>query len=128
MKSVIDPKDHESVLAEWRGTQAKVWAFHVSHSRMAISLTRPGEGETLYVVGIACERFSGPLRWAHADISVTKEPPNQWGEVLCRLTDKQAGFELLCSDVAVVRGLATVPNDPFDNFFGSPPQGDRKGK
>jgi hypothetical protein len=33
------------------------------------------------------------------------------------MTDEQAGFELLCASVVIVRGLATVPENPFDNFI-----------
>ena len=118
MKTVIESKDHESVLAEWRGTQAKIWAFHPSRKRMAISLSRGSENEALYVVGIACEHLAGPFRWDHADISIVADPPNQWGEVRRHVVDKQAGFDLVCSDVAMVRGPAVLPIDPFDNFIG----------
>lgn len=118
MKTIIAPKDQESVLTEWRGAKAAIWAFHISRKRMAIILDREGDQEALYIVGLACEHLSGPFRWDQANITITTEPPNQWGEVRRRITDKQAGFELVCSDVTIARGPGGVPNDPFENFFG----------
>jgi hypothetical protein len=119
MKAIIDPKDQESVLMDWRGAKAAIWAFHISHKRMAIILERKGDlHEFLYIVCRTCEHLSGPFRWDQADITIITEPPNQWGEVRRRITDKQAGFELVCRDVTVARGPGGVPKDPFDNLFG----------
>jgi len=117
MKTIIEPKKHELVLAQWQGAQAKVWLFHVSHNRMAISLYRKGEHDAIYVIAVACERISGPFCWNQAKVIITDEPPNQWGEVRRRIVDSQAGFELLCSDVVIARGPASVPDDPFDKFL-----------
>jgi hypothetical protein len=119
MKIIIDLKDQESVLTEWRGAKAALWAFHISHKRMAMILERKGElHEFLYIVGSACEHLAGPFRWDQANITIITEPPNQWGEVRRRIMDKQAGFELICSDVTIARGPGSVPNDPFENFLG----------
>ena len=118
MKTIIEPKNHESVLAQWHGAEAKIWLFHVSHNRAAISLYRKGEQEAIYVIGVACERMSGPFCWNQAMVAIVTEPPNQWGEVRRRIVDSWAGFELICSDVVIVRGPASVPDDPFDSFLG----------
>ena len=117
MREIIEPKDHESVLAQWSGAYAKIWIFHISRKRLAINLSRKDGQEALFIVGIACERISGPFRWDEADIAIITEPPNQWGEVRRRIVDKQAGFELVCSDVTIAHGPDGVPNDPFDNFL-----------
>ena len=118
MRTIIEPKDHESVLAQWRGTHAKIWIFHVSRNRMAIDVSRKGECDALYIVAVGCERISGPFRWDQADIKIITEAPNQWGEVRRRIVDTKAGFELFCSDVVIVQGTASVPTDPFENFLG----------
>lgn len=117
MKTLIDPSTHESVLAQWRGSFAKIWIFHVTRNRMAIMLSRKGEQEAVYVVALGCERLSGPFSWKDASLSVVVDPPNQWGEVRRHILDKQAGFELLCSDMAMFSGPSAVPDDPFENFI-----------
>ena len=117
MKTMITPKEHGPALAKWRGAEAKLWLFHVSHNRMAIQLYRKGEQESLYIVALGCERISGPLQWDHAGILLRTEQPNHRGEVRQRLVDSHAGFELLCSDVAMVRMPPAVPPNPFDGFF-----------
>jgi hypothetical protein len=122
MKTIIAPEHQESALGEWHGAKAAIWAFHISHKRMGIILDRKGEQEALYIVGIACERISGPFHWDQANITIITETPNQWGEVCRRIVDKQAGFELVCSDVAIARGLGSAPNDPFENIFDDAPK------
>jgi hypothetical protein len=123
MKTIIDPTNHELVLAQWANTDAKIWVFHVSLKRMAIVLTRNGEPEVLYIVAVGCEHISGPFSWKQANVSIITDAPNQWGEVYRRIIDKQAGFELRSLDVVLARGPAGIPVNPFDNFIGdAPPQ------
>jgi|SoiMethySBSTD1v2_1073268.scaffolds.fasta_scaffold2679575_1 hypothetical protein len=117
MKTLIDPQKHESILTEWRGAQAKIWIFHVSHNRLALCLFRTGEHEVIYIVAIGCEHISGPFSWKEADVEIITDPPNQWGEIRYRVVDKKAGFELLCSGVAIARGPEGVPESPFENFL-----------
>jgi hypothetical protein len=117
MKTIIQPEDYESVLALWRGARARIWIFHISRKRMAIKLSKQDLHEALYVIAIACERFAGPFRWDQANITIVTEPPNQWGEVRHRVVDADAGFELVCTDVVIVRGPEGPPADPFDSFF-----------
>jgi len=61
--------------------------------------------------------MSGPFSWDEADISITVEPPNQYGEICDRVIDKKAGFDLLCSSVTLVRGDIGMPTSPFENFL-----------
>ena len=81
MKTLVHRNDYVSVLSEYRGTQAKVWMFHISHSRLAIMLSTEEQSQVIYIVAIGCERISGPFSWENADLSITVEQPNQWGEV-----------------------------------------------
>jgi hypothetical protein len=116
MKTIIDPKNHESVLAQWANAEAKIWIFHVSLKRMAIVLTRKGERNAIYIVAIGCENISGPFSWKRANIIIEKNM--QKGDVRYRVIDRQAKFDLLCGGVAIAHGPATVPINPFDNFIG----------
>lgn len=117
MKTLIEPGEQGSALAQWRGAEAKLWLFHVSLNRMVIQLYRKGEPESLYLVALGCERISGPLRWEPADIALRSEPPNQWGEVRRHIMDSEAGFDLVCSDVTMVRMPPALPPDPFGGLF-----------
>lgn len=121
MKTLITPDQHAPVLAQWRGAEAKLWLFHASQNRMAIQLYQKGEPESLYIVTMGCQRISGPLRWEPAGIALRREPRNQWGESLRRVVDDEAGFELLCSDVALVRMPPALPPSPFSGLFVDPP-------
>ena len=118
MKRYIGQEEQDGVLAQWRGAWAKIWLFHVTHNRLAIHLTRKGEREGIYIIAVGCERVAGPFSWDKANMTLITEPPNQWGEVRRRIVDKEAGFEILCSDVVIAHGPAAVPEDPFDKFLG----------
>ena len=83
MKTVIDPKTHESALAKRSGAKAKIWLFHVSLNRMVLNVSRKDEQEALYLVAVRCERISGPFHWEPAEVSILTEPPNHGG----RFTD-----------------------------------------
>lgn len=116
MKTIVNPKEQNALLAQWRGAEVSIWAYHIGRGRMAIRLSLPHHREFLYIVAIASERISGPLRWNNADIAVSAEPPNEWGEVHRCIVDKNAGFELVCSDVVFFLGSSGPPVDPFDCF------------
>lgn len=121
MKTVIEPKLQDSVLAQWRGADAKLWMYHVTHKRFALMLSRPNEPEVLYIVAVACERINGPFSWRQANITVVPSSNDESGEPVCRVVDKEAGFEIVCSSATLVRGPATDLDETFENFFGDAP-------
>jgi hypothetical protein len=118
MKKLIDPDQHEFVLAEWHGSHAKIWAFHVTHNKMIIALSRKDTSEELFIVATGCENITGAFSWKNANIAILTEQPNEWGEVRRHVVDKQSGFNLLCSDVVMFRGPGWVPPSPFEDFIG----------
>ena len=118
MKTVIESKLREEVLAHWRGADAKVWMFHATHRRLALVLSRPNEPEVIYVVANGCEYISGPICWKASDVSIhcltgNAEEPN------CRVVDSAAGFTLICYDAVVVKAPATEFPTSFDSFLES---------
>jgi hypothetical protein len=119
MRKLIDEKDYDSVLAQFRGAQAAIWSFHVSHRRLAICLQREGdwEADELFLVPVSCERICGPFYWDYADIEILYEAPNKWGERNARIVDANAGFELLSrGGVSITLGPGLVT--PSDYFLG----------
>ena len=117
MKKIIDPQEHGATLSQWRGAQAKMWLFHVTHNRIALALSRKGQFRSLYIVALGCTQISGPFSWQNANISVVTEPSDDAGGSRCRIVDGGAGFELVCSDVAIALGPSSVPPSPFDGFL-----------
>jgi hypothetical protein len=119
MRRLIDEKDYDSLLAQFRGAQAAIWSFHVSHSRLAICLQRKGdwESDALFLVAVSCQRICGPFYWDGADIAILYEAPNERGERDARIVDANAGFELL-SRGGVVITLGPPLVTPPDYFLG----------
>ena len=122
MKTVIESNLQHLVLAQWRGADAKLWMYHVTHKRLALMLSRPNEPEVLYLVAVTSERFAGPLSWKNANITVVPDSSGD-GKPMCRVLDEEAGFELVCSSATLVRGPATELDESFENFLGDAPEG-----
>jgi hypothetical protein len=85
-------------------------------------LFRPDEPEVLYVVAIGCRYITGPFSWKHADVLIVPGSSGGSGEHMCRVSDQQAGFELVCSSATLVRGPATELDESFENFLGDAPE------
>lgn len=125
MKTIIEPKQHNVILTQWRGAEAKIWLFNVSHQRLALRLYKPGKSEVVYIVAVACEQMRGPFSWRDANISISCEKGTQLDEIDCHIRDESAGFELRCSGgVAMVCGPETDSDTTFENFLGDPPPED----
>jgi hypothetical protein len=124
MKTVIDDQSRDSVLNEWRGSDAKLWMFHVTHNRLAVMLSRPDNPEVLYLVAIGCEWIRGPFSWQRANISIHSLPGDRNFDAVTRVVDEAAGFELRCSSAALARGPATDLDTSFKNFLGDAPADD----
>jgi hypothetical protein len=85
---------------------------------MAIRIYRPHEQEIIYVTAVGCKYISGPFSWDRANISIDLTPPGAEFPTSCRVIDQAIGFELVCSDAMVVRGLSTDSEKTFDNILG----------
>jgi len=121
MKTVIRPEFESGVLKEWRGAHAKVWMFHVTHNRLALRLDRTGSDEALYIVAIGCELITGPFSWKNANICLVSVNSTESGEYRSRIFDKQVGFELICSGVALVKAPIGEFDVTFEGFLGDAP-------
>lgn len=116
MKPTPNLEERNQLLTSWRGARAKIWLFHVTHMRLALSLSRPREREVVYLTAIGCRRMAGPFSWDSADISIVREVSQPSKKPRYIVADRKAGFELICDDVTVVRGTAFVPTNPFHGF------------
>ena len=126
MRILVDAKDQSSVLADWRGAKAEIWIFDLTFRRLALLLRKAGAPDILYVVGITCRHITGPFRWDNAKLSITLSDTAKsdvTGEPLTRLFDQDAGFELLCHGVAVVRGIhGDIVHSFGEEFLSDTPQ------
>lgn len=117
MKQVVESTAHESTLTQWRGAQAKIWAFHVTHNRLAICLTNGPTTNALYIVAMGCKYITGPFKMEGTFFRILKEAAGPQDEPLYRLVEENTNFQLLCSDVRMAIGAAGVPESPFENFL-----------
>jgi hypothetical protein len=124
MKTLIDPKFQNEALEQWRGADAKLWMFHLTHNRMALVLSRPDEPDILYVIAVGCKHIAGPFSWRSADLRILVETQAESGDPSCRVIDRRAGFEIVCSSATLVRGPASDFATTFEDFLGDAPHPD----
>ena len=108
MKSGVARVNEERILAEWAGSNAAVWMYHVTHRSMLIRLDVPGSRQALFIVAGGCERINGALKWSNATISIER-----LGESVI-VSDRDALFNLQCSFVSLYVGSSSS----FDSFDG----------
>ncbi|GAA3953648.1 hypothetical protein GO495_31480 [Chitinophaga oryziterrae] len=118
MDKVIDRNNFDEVLEKYRGANAQVWLFHISHKRLAIRLSRHNEKKDLYIIGITCDYIRGPFSWKNAEIKIYKEENKEILEPVTRVVDLNADFEFITSGLV---NLVTVDSldlkYSFDDFF-----------
>ncbi len=117
MKTVVEPQLQDAALATWRGAQAKIWMFHVTHNKLALILFRRDEPEVLYIVANGCEHMVGPFAWRQANITIT-ETLREADDTKCHILDEAVGFNLCCSSATLVRAPATDFDTTFEGFLG----------
>lgn len=116
MRTTVTPERYGVVLAKYCGGNAQLWAFHVSHKKMLLCLSRDETEEAAFILGVGCQHISGPFSWEDVDILITFCPASE-GEGEVRIADRKAGFELRCVSVVVAIGDEGVPPDPFEGFL-----------
>lgn len=108
MKTILEPSDWAGALKRYQGATAQLWRFHVSLKRLLIRLSVPNSDEALYIMSGACEHMVGSFSWHNASIVIDDS------DVKTRITDRAAGFELVCRAGA---GLALAKVDePWDDL------------
>jgi hypothetical protein len=118
MKIIIENEDWGAALAQWRGAEAALWIYHVSHKKLALMLSRKDESEQLYVVAVACKHIRGNFSWDDANLEIHADYDADSQEAITRVIDNVANFELICSSVTIARGPSTDLDKRFEGFMG----------
>jgi len=114
MTTITDLSEISSMLEQYRGAAAKVWHFNVTHKKLFIRLSLPGQNEVVFIVAVSCENMNGPFSWKNANISISEEVDKETSEQITYLIDKDALFKLASSG-GVVLGRGLEPE--FDESF-----------
>ena len=116
IRTYTEIADQNSLLADWRGSKAEVWIFHLTFRRLAVLLRLPERSEVLYVVGLGCRHINGPFSWQNAKLSISAAASTgsvNPGEHLSRVYDLDGQFELVCSGGVVLLHCSEIVNS-FD--------------
>src|SRR4051812_41683677 len=83
-----------TLLARWRGSDARLWELHPSHCCLLIRLERQGEPGHLVVYCGGPISISGPVRWSSAAIQIEPSPDGRW-----HISDPKAGLLVVAEGV-----------------------------
>jgi hypothetical protein len=95
MKKVIEQKDFKEVLEQFKGANAQIWLFDISHKRLALRLSLTNVNDVAYIVAIRCDHIVAPFSWKNADLSIITEIDKETMQPIFRVIDKEAGFQLI---------------------------------
>ena len=90
-----------SNLAEWRGGEAKLWQYSVSHQSLTIRLERPQTRGNLHLHCIGCEYIKAPTFWSNCNIQVKIPDVLEEIRIKYRIEDPSNGIVIDCMGVAV---------------------------
>jgi hypothetical protein len=89
-------------LSKWRGCLVELWDFRIAHQAISLRIFSPHGSGCLLVFCGATERYCGPLRWTPCDLDIqVLEAELPRTELLYRVFDQNAGFELICGLIEV---------------------------
>jgi hypothetical protein len=86
-------------VCNWRGANARVWAYTASHSVLTIRLQLPDHRGNLHLVCSDCEYFSGPLIWTECDLEI-EERDDEVRRLRLIVRDRRAKIEVDCGLLA----------------------------
>jgi hypothetical protein len=92
----IEEKDFTYALQQYSGAYAEVWMYSASLKRLLLRLYLKDKRGFLYLLAVSCHSMSGPFAWVDNEIEIAREPENENGQLITRITDRRAGFELVC--------------------------------
>ena len=114
MKRLVQLKDYKKILNQYRGAYAQIWLFNVSLKRMILRLSFEDVAEVLFIISVSTEHIIGPTTWQKANIAIKKKKNKETTEVIYKVIDEKAGFELI-SESPITLVLSTAKG--VDTFF-----------
>ncbi|MFY0256021.1 hypothetical protein ACDQ55_18945 [Chitinophaga sp. 30R24] len=116
MRTLIDKEQFESALVSYRGADAQIWLFSITHKRLVVRLSFTNQNEVLYILAVSCEYMKGPFSWSNANILFMDSNTLAASEFYIKIIDKDKDFELISSGGVVLSyGLKDDPWLSFDD-------------
>ena len=100
-QAMLSGKDPSPLFEKWRGGDAAIWEYQVSHMVFILAVTRPSSNLLLYVYCGDADHICGPTKWKNCELSCDALENDR---VLLR--DAGAAFELSAGVVGVEEAIA----------------------
>ena len=100
---MLNGKDPTPFFEKWRGAQAKIWDYTVSHNVLTIRLNFTEKRGSLYIYCGDTDFIQGPTIWANSCLEIVKTEAGR-----CTLKDRVAGIEIRAGVVGVEEDTETT--------------------
>jgi len=117
MRTITDVNESIGLLGQYKGSFVQIVAFNIGLKRLLIKLSKSKDSEVLFVIVVGCEHINGPFSWKEGNVSLSQEIDKATSEIITKVTDRNAGFELISSGgFALAQGLNSDFDESFINF------------
>jgi len=106
------------ILIDYRGEQAKIWMFDISHTKLAIKVYSKENQEIIYLIILGCKYLKGFFSLNNPKFYVIQYYNIKTSETILKLMDENSDFELnSTAGIALAKGLEQEFGDSFENFL-----------
>jgi len=99
-KRGIRRDDERNALAEWRGAQARLWSYVLTHRTLTIRLESEEREGNLHIEVSEAHVIQMPTVWFNANIEIFHDiGRDRFGDPMSLLIDRQADVRILCVGV-----------------------------
>ena len=117
MRTITDVNESLDLLGQYKGAFVQIVAFNIGLKRLLIKLSKSKDSEVLFVIVVGSEHINGPFSWKDGNVSLSQETDETTSEIITKVTDRNAGFELISlGGFALVQGFNSDFDESFINF------------
>lgn len=118
MNILTEVKEINEILNEYRGNQARVWMFDITHVKLAIKIYSNQKGDVIYLIMSGCKYIKGLFSLCNPDLYIAQYSDDEISQTVLKLIDKNSDFELSStSGIALAKGMESEFGDSFENFL-----------
>jgi len=106
------------ILVDYKGEQAKIWLFDISHTKLAIKIFSNDKEDIIYLIMSGCKYIRGRFSLKNPKFIVNKNFDDGTLETKIELVDENSDFKLISTaGIALAKGLEQEFGTSFENFI-----------
>lgn len=119
MKNHLKIEDYSTILEQYEGGNVALCDFSLSLHRIALEVVHEKREETLYILFVSCDFYSGPLVWRNSHLSL--EHCLEDNSKITIIRDLKNGYFVKSGGVVMMLYDEEEDNFKFDEIADIPP-------